>query len=104
MAYTLATRNHIKHPFGGNMADRAWLKLFLQRHKDLSMLLSLLLKLKIFTDAAIIAAEIEAEKTSTGALDNTSDEEEEILVATSTAVNWNKHGNSDIPPDFFSCA
>lgn len=37
MAYTLATRNHIKHPFGGNMAGRAWLRLFLQRHKDLSV-------------------------------------------------------------------
>lgn len=37
MAYTLATRNNIKHPFGGNMAGRAWLRLFLQRHKELSV-------------------------------------------------------------------
>lgn len=37
MAYTLATRNHIKHPFGGNMAGRAWLRLFLRRHEELSV-------------------------------------------------------------------
>lgn len=34
MAYQLAERNGIKHPFGQlNMAGRAWLDLFLKRHK-----------------------------------------------------------------------
>ncbi|KAK9717493.1 hypothetical protein QE152_g23709 [Popillia japonica] len=39
----------------------------------------------MFTDADFIAAKIEAEKTSTAALDNTS-EEEEMLVAANTAL------------------
>jgi hypothetical protein len=35
MAYALASRNGIKHPFGSAlMAGSAWLDLFLQRHKN----------------------------------------------------------------------
>ncbi|XP_072379870.1 uncharacterized protein [Diabrotica undecimpunctata] len=37
MASVLASRNNIKHPFGGNPAGRAWLRLFLQLHKELSV-------------------------------------------------------------------
>lgn len=34
MAYNLALRNIIKHPFGGDAAGKAWLRLFLRRHKE----------------------------------------------------------------------
>lgn len=34
MAYQLAVRNNIEHPFKNNTAGRAWLDHFLSRHKD----------------------------------------------------------------------
>ncbi|XP_046685495.1 uncharacterized protein LOC124371207 [Homalodisca vitripennis] len=34
MAYQLALKNNIKHPFTSNAADRAWFDLFIRRHKN----------------------------------------------------------------------
>jgi hypothetical protein len=59
MIYQLPRRNNIQHPFGkgghGALAGRAWLNLFLKRHKDLSI--GLRGKTQI---ASLISAEREA--------------------------------------------
>ena len=34
MAYALCTRNRLPHPFTSSAAGRAWLDLFLERHKN----------------------------------------------------------------------